>query len=163
MVAAGVFVDLGRAAEFAPDDHRDVFVEPAKMQVFDQGREGHVELGNAGAARPEVLAVRIPAAERDRHHPGTGLDQAAGHQEMVHAARRAIGFVSHVADAIPCRSRGSSLVRSSASKTRREARTSKARCGEAVHPLHGLVAVERPAEVVELAQERPAAEQALGQ
>ena len=36
VVAAGVLVDLGRAAEFAPDDDRDVLVQAAVVQVLDQ-------------------------------------------------------------------------------------------------------------------------------
>ncbi len=43
VVAAAVLVDLGRAAEFAPDDHGDVAVEPAEVDVLDQRRDAPVE------------------------------------------------------------------------------------------------------------------------
>ena len=43
VVAAGVFVDLRRAAEFAPDDDRHVAIQPALVQVFDQGADALIE------------------------------------------------------------------------------------------------------------------------
>ena len=43
VVAAGVLVDLGRAAELAPDDHGDVAVEPADVDVLDQRRDPLIE------------------------------------------------------------------------------------------------------------------------
>ena len=45
--------------------------------------------------------MRVPAAERDRHHPHAGFHQPARHQEVVHAARWAVVLVLHVADAVP--------------------------------------------------------------
>jgi hypothetical protein len=45
--------------------------------------------------------VSVPAAERDGDDPGSRLDQAAGHQKVVHAARGTIFFVFHIADAVP--------------------------------------------------------------
>ena len=39
VVAAGVVVDLRRAAELAPGDHGDVVGQAALVQVFDQRRQ----------------------------------------------------------------------------------------------------------------------------
>ena len=162
VVAAGVLVDLGRAAELAPDDHRDVLVQAAEMQVFDQRREGHVELGNTRPAGSEVLAVRVPAAEGNRDHPHAGLDQPPGHQEMIHAAGRAVGFVSHIADAIPLAEARVFLGQVERIEYPSRRKNLEGPLGEAIHALHGLVVVDRPAEGIELAQERPPPEQALG-
>ena len=57
-------------------------------------------LGMRGCIVSKLLTVRVPAAERDRHDPRTRLDQPPGHQEVVHAARRAVVLVGHVADAV---------------------------------------------------------------
>ena len=67
VVAAGVLVDLGRAAELAPDDDRHVLVEPARVEVVDQGRQGLIELREVRAALAEVVPVEVPAAEGQRH------------------------------------------------------------------------------------------------
>ena len=48
----------------------------------------------------EVVAVGVPAAEGDRDDRDAGLDQPAGHQELVDAAGGAVGLVLHVADAV---------------------------------------------------------------
>src|SRR5262249_42794145 len=100
VIAAGILVDLGSAAEFAPDYNRDVFIETTEMQVFNERRKSHIELGDASAAGSEILAVSIPAAKRDRHHPYASFDQPPGHQKMVHAARWTVSLVAHVANAI---------------------------------------------------------------
>ncbi len=66
VVAAGVLVDLGRAAELAPDDHGDVAVEAAVVDVLDQGRDPLVEQRQVLAEPVEVVAVRVPEADRRR-------------------------------------------------------------------------------------------------
>ena len=43
VVAAGTGIDLGRAAEFAPDDDGDVFIEAPLVQIGDEGRGRPVE------------------------------------------------------------------------------------------------------------------------
>ena len=101
VVPAGSLVDDRRAAELAPDDDRDILVQPALMKVFDQRGEGHVELGNSDTVGGEVVGVRIPAAESDRHDPNTRFDQSPSHQEVIHAAGRTVLLVGHIPHTIP--------------------------------------------------------------
>ena len=100
VVAAGVLVDLGRAAELAPDDHRDVPVQTAGVDVLDQGGDPLVEERQMLAELAEVAAVRVPEAVGDRDAPRPGLDQPAGDQELVVPHRGAVAQVSRRADAV---------------------------------------------------------------
>ena len=68
-------VDPRRAAEFAPGDHRHVIEHAPDVQVFNQGTQALVELGTVVAHQPEIVAVGIPAAVRERHAAHAGLDQ----------------------------------------------------------------------------------------
>src|SRR5262249_40670605 len=119
------------------------------------------KLGDASAAGPEILAMGIPAAKRDRHHPCSGFDQTPGHQEMVHAARWTVSLVAHVADTVALAN--SRIFPGEVECLEHPARRQALErwLGEAVHSVHRLVAVERAAEAVELAQEGSSAEQAL--
>ena len=63
MVAARIFVDLRGAAELAPDDHGDVLLHAAVMQVLDQRADRLVELRKPLLQLSEVVAVIVPAAE----------------------------------------------------------------------------------------------------
>src|SRR5262249_39665786 len=100
VVAAGVLVDLGSAPELAPDDDGDVLVEAAGVEVLDEGGEGAVELGDALGIGAEVIAVGVPAPEGDGDAGRSGLNEASGHEEVVHAAGGAVVLVAHVADAV---------------------------------------------------------------
>jgi hypothetical protein len=77
---------------------------------------------------------------------------------MVHAARRAIGFVAHVAHAIPLAKTWVFLGQVKRIEYPPRSKNFEGPLGEAVHPLHGLIVVERTAEGIELSQQRPAPE-----
>src|SRR5262249_61924823 len=70
VIAAGLLVDRGGPAELAPRDHGDVLVEAAVVQVFDEGRERLIELGDPLPGPVEIVLVVVPAAGPDRHDPG---------------------------------------------------------------------------------------------
>src|SRR5262249_51248328 len=123
----------------------------------------HIKLGDAGAAGSEILAVGVPAAKRDRHHPRSGFNQTPGHQEMVHAARWTVRLVAHVADAISLAKPRIFLGEIECFEYPARRKDLECSPGKAVHSVHRLVAVERAAETVELAQEGSSAEQAVGQ
>ena len=92
--------------------------------------------------RLEVLTVRVPAAERDRHDPRSGLDQAAGHQEVVHAARGAVVFVAHVADAVPGAQPRVFLGQVERLENPARGEDFEGTLGEAVHAQHRLIVME---------------------
>ncbi len=83
MVAACVLVDLGGAAELAPDHHGDVALESAAVNVVDQRRDTLVEHRQVLAEPVEVAPVRIPESVRDCDATRPGLNQAAGDQELL--------------------------------------------------------------------------------
>src|SRR5262249_18582686 len=93
VVAAGLLVDARRAAELAPGDDRHVVEPAADLQVVEQGTQAAVELAAVVAHQVEVLAVAVPAAVGERHDAHAGLDQAAGHQQLVVDGRRAVVLV----------------------------------------------------------------------
>src|SRR3982750_2889596 len=57
VVAAGGLVDLGGAAELTPDNYGHVAVQPADVDVLDQGGDSLVEEGQIAAEPREVAAV----------------------------------------------------------------------------------------------------------
>ena len=102
VVAAGILVDLRRTAEFTPRHDGDVLVEPALVQILDEGRQALVELRQMGVLHAiERVAVKVPAAEVQRHDTAARLDEAARHQEVLEVARRAIPESIRVALAVP--------------------------------------------------------------
>src|SRR5262249_16390443 len=144
----GVLVDLGSAAEFTPDNNRNVLIEATEMEVFNQRRKSHIKLGDASAAGSEILAVGVPAAKRDRHHPRPGFNQAPGHQEMVHAARWTVRLVAHVANAVALAKPRIFLGEIECFEYPARRQDLECSLGKAVHSVHRLVAVERAAEAV---------------
>ncbi len=81
MVASGVAVDAGRAAELAhPDDGR-VRQQPALLQILDQRAHRPIHLGQLVVLeRREDVLVVVPAAEIHFDERHTLFDQPAGHQ-----------------------------------------------------------------------------------
>src|SRR3989442_3124275 len=49
VVASGILVDCRCAAKFAPNDHRNILVKSALVEVFNQGGDALVEHRQAGA------------------------------------------------------------------------------------------------------------------
>ena len=84
VVAAGILVDFGSAAELTPGDYRDILVESTLVEVFHQGADPLVEGREVIAPILEIGAVPIPVAEAHRHAADTCLHQPASHQELVH-------------------------------------------------------------------------------
>ncbi len=101
MIAAGIFVDLGRAAEFAPHDHRHVLFHSPLVQVIEQRRNPLIEHRNVLPPGGEILPVPIPTAEGTGDATGAGFDQPPGHEEMLHQLRAAVVPVLGIAVAIP--------------------------------------------------------------
>ena len=96
VVAAGVVVDLRRAAELAPKDHRHVLVQAALMQVLDQRAEALVEQRTVLPERVVDAAVMIPAAEREGHAARAGLDESPRDEHVLHQFRPAIVAVFRI-------------------------------------------------------------------
>ncbi len=72
---------------------------------------------------------------------------------MVHAARGTVVLVPHVADAIPGPQPRVFLGQIECIENSSRAQDVERALGEAVHPLHGLVMVERAPKLIELTQE----------
>ncbi len=70
------------------------------MQIFDQRAESLIEQRQVLTQRSEVVAVMVPATERQRHTPGARFDQPARNEKMLHQFRAAIVTVFGIAFAI---------------------------------------------------------------
>src|SRR5262249_15352630 len=66
VVATGPAVDARRAAELAPHHRNHVVAQSALVQIADQICDTAVYLRQLPAQRLEVIAVRVPAANRQR-------------------------------------------------------------------------------------------------
>ena len=77
MIAPRLLVDPRRAAEFAPDDHRDV-VEHARgrSESAINALKTLIELAAMVADQVEVPRMAVPATEGERHHAHAGFDQS---------------------------------------------------------------------------------------
>ncbi len=95
VVAAGVFVDLRRAAEFAETDDERILQQSAGRHVFDQRRKTLIELGQLLVQVFENLGVMVPAAVVDRHEPHVVLDEPA-RQEATLPERGAAIAIAHL-------------------------------------------------------------------
>ena len=97
VVAPGRAVDPRRPAELPGADDDRLVQQPARVQVADQGGEGPVQRRQeAVAERPEVVAVRVPAADAQRHEPGAGLDQPPGGERPLAQRRPAVGVAERL-------------------------------------------------------------------
>ena len=91
VVAAGVLVDLRRAAELAGADDDRAVQHAAVVEVLDQGRQRLIEVRQqAGLQGVEVLAVRVPAADADGDEADAGLDQPASRERALAERVRAV-------------------------------------------------------------------------
>ena len=85
MIAAGVFVDLRRAAELARDYDQRVVEATGLAEVIEQAGDGVVEVWEQVLLQiDEVAEVRVPTgilAEVDLHEPDAGFEQPRRHQE----------------------------------------------------------------------------------
>ena len=158
MVAAGVLVDARRAAELAPDDHRHVVEHAAHVEVLDQGAEALIELAAVVADQVEVLAVAVPAAVGQRHAANAGLDQPAGHQQMIVDGRSAVvlelvrlAVAVALADLVGSRAQVEGVEQLAGGRARRGPARSAAS-----QPLSGAAGVEFAAQAVEAVQQPPA-------
>src|ERR1044071_6057666 len=76
MIAAGIFIDDRRAAEFAPDNYTHVFVEPAVVKILDQRRHTRVKHRQIFAGDFVVAAVIIPKTKCDGDKSRASFDEA---------------------------------------------------------------------------------------
>src|SRR5580765_8485376 len=88
VVATGIFVDGGGTAKFAPDDDRNVLVEAALVEVFDQGAEALVEKRQISAGVLEIVSMIIPETVGDGYRARAGFDETAGNEELFVQHRR---------------------------------------------------------------------------
>ena len=100
VIAAGVGVDFGGAAEFAPNDEGDVFVHAALVKVVDQGGNALVEQGHVFAAAFEVAVVPVPAAEGESDATGAGFHQTAGDKKMFEVFGASVRAIFGIAFAV---------------------------------------------------------------
>ena len=77
MIATGLGVDDGRAAELAHADDERFLQHAALLQIGDQTRKPRIELRREGLHLVEVVAVRIPAVEDHLDQPHTLFQEAA--------------------------------------------------------------------------------------
>ena len=90
MVPARVLVDFWGAPELTPDDHAHIPVHAPRMQVFDERGQALVQQRKLLARLPEVVAVPVPTAERDRYAAHPGLHQPTRHEEVIQQAVRTV-------------------------------------------------------------------------
>src|SRR5439155_6948850 len=95
-----ILVDGRRTTELAPNDYCNILVQSALVQIFDQRAESLIEQRQVLMQRSEVVAVMVPATERQRYAPGARFDQPALHEKMLHQFRAAIVTVFGIAFAI---------------------------------------------------------------
>ena len=109
VIAAVIGVDSGSAAEFSPDDDGDIAIEPAFVEVGDEGRESLIEPWAFFAAFGEVHAiwtVPVPAAEVKGDEAGAGFDESACDAEILDHGRCAIALEFFAALAVACKDFG---------------------------------------------------------
>ena len=85
VVPAVASVDFRSAAEFAPDDHRDISIQSPFVQVRDERREALIEQRTFFATLRVIHPVRpvpVPAALVERHKSCAGFDQPAGNAQI---------------------------------------------------------------------------------
>src|SRR5436190_21292002 len=75
MIAPAILVDRGCATKFAPNNYRNIFVESALMDVFNERVHTLIEQRQILAQRAEVVAVMVPTAERESHATRASFDQ----------------------------------------------------------------------------------------
>src|ERR1043166_8146435 len=97
MIATGVLVNRGRAAELAPNDNGNVLVQAALMQILDQRAHSLVEQREVLPQRAEIIAVMIPSAERQGHAAGARLDETPGNEHVFHELRPAVVAILGIA------------------------------------------------------------------
>src|SRR5437660_11150260 len=90
MIAPAILVDGRRTTELTPHNHRNIFVQSALVQIFDQRAESLVEERQVLTQRSEVVAVMVPTTERQRDAPGACFDQSARNEKMLHQFGAAI-------------------------------------------------------------------------
>ena len=84
MIAAGILVHFGCAAEFAEANHHRVFEQAAVAEIREQRGNSLVELLNLFAfVGLENLGVMIPAAVVDRDETYTDFNETAREEEAL--------------------------------------------------------------------------------
>ena len=131
------------------------FEHAAHFQIVDQGGEALVELGAVVAHQVEVLAVAVPAAVGQRDAADAGLDQPAGHQQLIVDRRRAVvlelvrlAVAVALADLVALLASGRGRRRSLL-----EVSTPRARSVRASHALERAARVDLAAQAVEAGQQ----------
>ena len=106
VIPAAVVVDLGSPSKFAPGDDGRVFGESPLMQVFNQGGDGLIEIGEVLFGPFEVTAVPVPEAVAQRHHAGPCFNESTGQQELFVQTRGGVTLLTRGSFAITFANRG---------------------------------------------------------
>ena len=73
------------------------------MQISDQGMHPLVEQREMSVlALAEIVGMKVPASEVQRHHASTGLDQPSRHQKLFEITRGSVSVVVRIALAVSC-------------------------------------------------------------
>jgi hypothetical protein len=152
MIAAGVFVDHRCPAEFAPDHDRDIFVEPARVQIGDEGADSLIKHGHVLAAGFERFAVPIPAAKCERDAADAGFDQPPRHEHLLHQLWSAVIAVIRIAAAVAFDRGG--IFFTDVERFGQAAACKNTECLliEAIHAIHHPAGVDIAAKAIEASQ-----------
>ena len=166
VTTAVIVVNPGGTAEFAPDDDGDILVEPAIVQVLDQGGDPVVEHRQGFLRLAEVVAVPVVLAEVHRHATSPGFDEPSGDQKVLEVARRGVIIVAtgfELRPALPITGANLRILARQVQSIHQPARGEDAEptLGKLVHRRSGAAAIGLAAEVVEVAQEAPAVAEAV--
>ena len=90
MISSSIFIDGGGAAELAPNDNENIFVETSFMQVLDQCRNPTVEHWKIFFCQFEIISMIIPKSKSHGDTARACLNQTSSHQELFDHSRRGI-------------------------------------------------------------------------
>ena len=79
---------------------RNIFIQTTLVQIFNQCAQALIEQRQVLSQRAEVIAVMIPAAEREGHAAGARFDKPARDEKMFHQFRAAVIAIARNALAV---------------------------------------------------------------
>ena len=156
MVAAGVGVDFGGAAEFSPNNEGNVFVHAAAVEIVDQGGDSLIEQGHVFAAAFEVAVVPVPTAEGEGDATGAGFHQSAGDEEVFEVFGAAVRAIFGIALAVFFADAGGFAGDVEGFGKFGGGENAKGLLSEGVQPFHSAAGIEIATEAVKAGQQAAA-------